>query len=302
MFQEKDWFTAVEKIEYGQKIVEQVFKTGKFVATVISTILALVIISGSFGIVSPGERGVKVRLGSITDVIEPGFYVKAPFIDSVKIMEVKTKTVNYDKSGDQGDKKDANDNLFGASKDLQDVSIGIVVTYHLLPAKVADIYSQYNSVENYESNVIEPMIREVVKSTSAQYTAEELVTKRAEFSDKVNGILQERIASKDSVLERFSVTNFEFSPSFTESIETKVTAVQNAEAAKNKLEQIKFEAQQTIESAKAKAESISIQAQAINSQGGADYVALQAIQAWNGVLPVQMVPGSSVPFINVGGK
>ena len=51
--------------------------------------------------------------------------------------------------------------------------------------------------------------------------------------------------------------------------------------------------------AQADAEAIKIQAQAINSQGGADYVALQAIGKWNGVLPVQMIPGGAVPFINL---
>jgi prohibitin 2 len=139
----------------------------------------------------------------------------------------------------------------------------------------------------------------VVKSTSAQYTAEELVTKRAEFGDKVNLLLSERFMSKDAVLERFSVTNFEFSKAFTQAIENKVTAVQNAEAAKNKLEQIKFEAQQTIETAKATAEAQRIQAQSLAAQGGDDYVNLKAIEKWDGHLPQQMIPNSSVPFIDL---
>lgn len=51
--------------------------------------------------------------------------------------------------------------------------------------------------------------------------------------------------------------------------------------------------------AQAQAEAIEIQAQAINSQGGADYVELQAIKQWNGVLPTQFVPGSAIPFLNL---
>ena len=73
----------------------------------------------------------------------------------------------------------------------------------------------------------------------------------------------------------------------------------DALAAKNKLDQVQFEAQQTVATAKAQAEAIQIQAQAINSQGGADYVSLQAINKWDGKLPTQMVPGSTVPFINL---
>lgn len=265
-------------------------------ATVVLIILVLSL--GTFGTINAGERGVKTRLGAVVGTIEPGLYFKLPLIEKVTKMEVKTRTVNYDKNGLEGDSADSSQ-LSGASKDLQDVWIGVVVNYHVDADKVTAIYSQYKSVENFESNVIEPIIREVVKSTSAQYTAEELVTKRAEFGDKVNLILSERFISKDAVLERFSVTNFEFSQAFTQAIESKVTAVQNAEAAKNKLEQIKFEAQQTIETAKATAEAQRIQAQSLSAQGGEDYVNLKAIEKWDGHLPTQMIPSATLPFLNL---
>lgn len=261
-------------------------------------VLLIVILFGSFGTINAGERGVKTRLGAVVGIIEPGLYVKLPLIEKVTRMEVKTRTVNYDRNGMEGDSLDTSQ-LSGASKDLQDVWIGVVVNYHINDQRVESIYTQYKSVDNFEANVIEPIIREVVKSTSAQYTAEELVTKRAEFGDSVNRILSERFAEKDAVLERFSVTNFQFSVAFTEAIENKVTAVQNAEAAKNKLEQIKFEAQQTIETAKATAEAQRIQAQSLSAQGGEDYVQLKAIEKWDGHLPQQMIPGSAVPFINL---
>lgn len=274
-------------------------KITKIIGYSIIGLFVLVTIFGSVGTISAGERGVKTRFGAIQGTIPQGLYFKLPFIETVHKMNVKTLTINYDRGGDEGDNKQTDTNLFGASKDLQDVAIGVVVNYHINPDKVQSIFAQYSSVENYQSNVIEPVIRELVKSTSAKYTAEELVTKRAEFSDSVNGLLNEQFIAKDAVLERFSVTNFEFSKAFSQAVEAKVTATQNAEAAKNKLEQIKFEAQQTIEKAKAEAEAIRIQAQAINSQGGADYVALKAVEKWNGQLPIQMIPGESVPFINV---
>ena len=95
------------------------------------------------------------------------------------------------------------------------------------------------------------------------------------------------------------LTDFDFSTSFNAAIEAKATAVQNAEASKNKLVQVQYEAQQQIEKAKADAETIRIQAAAINAQGGSVYVQLLAIKAWDGKLPGQMVPGSAVPFLNI---
>jgi regulator of protease activity HflC (stomatin/prohibitin superfamily) len=279
-------------------IKEGTASLGKALMRILFILIALIILSGSFGTVNAGERGVKTRLGAVVGTAEPGIYFKIPLIEKMTIMEVKTRTINYDQNGQMGDLSDTS-RLSGASKDLQDVWIGVVVNYHVDAEKVSDIYSQYKSVENFESNVIEPIIREVVKSTAAQYTAEELVTKRADFGDKVNITLAERFTTKNAILERFSVTNFEFSAAFTEAIENKVTAVQNAEAAKNKLEQIKFEAQQTIETAKATAEAQRIQAASLAAQGGVDYVNLKAIEKWDGHLPQQMIPNSAVPFINL---
>lgn len=258
----------------------------------------LVIVFSSFGNISTGERGVKTRLGAVVGTVDPGAYFKVPFIEGVSVMDVKTRTINYDKNGQEGDAVDTSQ-LYGASKDLQDVKIGVVVTYNVDPSKVVDIFSQYKSVDAYEASVIEPIVRKVVKATSAQFTAEELVTKRAEYGDEVTKALTEQFAANSATLTGFSVTNFEFSAEFTKAIEAKVTATQNAEAAKNKLEQIKYEAQQTIETAKATAEAQRIQAQSLAAQGGSDYVQLKALEKWDGHLPTQMVPGSTVPFINL---
>ena len=289
------------KNSYGEKSL--VPNTNKIVKHIIIAIIIIFFIIpaifGSFGTISAGNVGVKTTLGKVSGTAQPGLYFKAPFFQQMHSMSVKTLTINYDKGGDVGNEKNQDTNLFGASKDLQDVAIGVVVNYHIDASKVSDIYTQYSSVENYQANVIEPIIRELVKSTSAQYTAEELVTKRAEFSDKVNALLATQFIDKSAILERFSVTNFQFSDAFSKAIESKVTAVQNAEAQKNKLEQVKYEAQQQIETARAQAETIRIQANAINSQGGADYVQLKAIEKWNGNLPVQMVPNATVPFIDL---
>lgn len=281
--------------------MENNFPLYKVIKYSVIGLFGLIIVFSSFGTVGAGERGVKTQFGAIKGTVPQGLYFKTPFIQQVHKMDVKTRTINYDKNTSGAKEGDALDTaqLFGASKDLQDVKIGVVVTYHIDPTKVTDIYSQYSSVDNYESNVVEPIIRQIVKSTSAEFTAEELVTKRAEYSDKVTVLLTEQLSSKNAILQNFSVTNFEFSAEFSKAIESKVTATQNAEASKNKLEQVKYEAQQTIETAKATAEAQRIQAQSLSAQGGADFVQLKAIEKWNGVLPTSITPNGTVPFLNL---
>ena len=262
------------------------------VAVVVGSLVALfalVVGLSSFGIMRVGEVGIKTRLGSIVDTVGTGLYFKLPFIETVNRLNLRTQTISFD--GDSS--------LGSATKDLQDVVIATVVNYHIDPTKAVAIFTEFKSEDYYQSSVVEPIIRDTVKSVASNYTAEELVTKRAEFSDKVSVSLNERLSVKYAVVERTNITNLQFSKSFSEAIERKATAVQNAEAEKNKLEEVKFRAQQTVETAKAEAESIRIQAQAITSQGGADYVQLQAIAKWKGEVPQYVMGNSAVPFINL---
>jgi prohibitin 2 len=271
-----------------------------FVGVVVGVIAValLVVIFGSYTVIGSGERGVVTRFGKVSDkVLEPGAHGKSWF-DDVHKMDVKTRTISFDNQQQKGDNSEKS-SLFAATKDLQDVQIAVVVNWHLAPNNVQEIYRQYSSVENYEAQVLSPSIRESVKAISAQYTAEELVTKRGEFSDKVNSDLTKKFQEKNADIESFKITNLQFSDAFNQAIEAKVTAQQNAEAAKNKLEQVKYEAQQQIETAKATAEAQRISSAALAAQGGADYVQLQAINKWDGHLPSQMIPGATVPFVNV---
>lgn len=255
------------------------------VAAVIA--ISLVIALSPFTIVDAGERGVVTRVGAYSRVMGPGIHWLTPLVEGVTKFDVRTQKEETDASA--------------ASKDLQTVNAKVAVNYNVNPDSLGDLYVRIGS--EYKAKIIDPAVQEVVKAVTAQYTAEELITKRAEVTDKIlNGLkesVQARAEGNNLTVTAVSIVNFDFSKSFNEAIENKVTAEQNALAAKNKLEQIKYEAQQTIETAKATAEAQRIQSQSLAAAGGEDYVALKAIEKWNGILPVQMIPGSSVPFINL---
>lgn len=259
---------------------------GRVALLIILGIIALMLVFGSFGIIHTGDRGVKTRLGQVAGVITPGFYVKAPFIEHVDVFDVQTQKEQTDATA--------------ASQDLQTVKAEVAINYNLDSTKLSDLYTRIG--DDYQYKVIDPAVQEVVKAVTAQYTAEELITKRADVTSKIQSALSDKLGLSDIAVSSVSIINFDFSAQFNQAIEAKVTAEQNALAAKNKLDQVKYEAEQTVTTAQAQAEAIKIQAQAINSQGGADYVQLQAVQKWDGKLPTQMVPGSSVPFINVSAK
>ncbi len=180
---------------------------------------------------------------------------------------------------------------------MQTVNATIALNYSVRPDSTAKLYQEVGV--DYKVTIIDPAIQESLKAATAKFTAEELITHREEVKEQVQTTLSERLAQNGILVEQFSIVDFKFSESFETAIEAKVTAEQNALASKNKLEQVKYEAQQKIETAKADAEAIKIQAQAVNSQGGADYVQLQFAKVWDGHLPTTMIPGGSLPFLNI---
>lgn len=245
--------------------------------------IALFLMLVPFTIVDGTERAVVIRLGQIDRSLDPGIHWRTPLVERVVHYNVATQKIEVGATS--------------ASKDLQDVTTTVAVQYSLDPNKVTDIYREYKL--SVQGSVIDPAIQDAVKTGTALFTAEELITKRTEVKASIEKALLDRLGEAFVLVTNVDIVNFQFSPSFNSAIEAKVTAEQEAQKAKNDLARVEFEAQQRIEQAKAEAEAIRIQAEAVTSQGGKDYVQLKAIERWNGVLPSHFVPDSTIPFLNI---
>ena len=245
--------------------------------------IGFLLLMGSFTIVDAGVRGVVLRFADVNRVMDSGLNFKIPVIERVVKMEVRTQKIEVGASS--------------ASQDLQIVTTNVALQYNLIPERVGDVYKEYK--RTVRTRIIDPAIQDSVKASTAQFNAEELITKRPEVKDAIELMLKERLQEAHILVTNVDIVDFDFSESFNKAIEDKVTAEQEALREENRLKKVEFEAQQRIEQARGEAEAIRIQAQAINSQGGEDYVQLQAIAKWNGILPTQFVPGSAIPFLNL---
>jgi regulator of protease activity HflC (stomatin/prohibitin superfamily) len=229
-----------------------------------------------FVIVDAGERAVVTRLGAYARNLAPGIHWVIPLIERSVKFEVRTQKEQTDASA--------------ASKDLQIVNTTVAVNYNLDPEKIGDLYVIVGP--EYKSRIIDPAVQEVVKAVTARYTAEELLTKRALVTEEVQTQLVTRLSGNNITVTAVSIVNFNFSPSFNAAIEAKVTAEQNALAEKNNLAAAQYQAQ-----------AIRVKSEAANNE---KYIELQrleveraAVEKWNGVLPTQMIPGATLPFINL---
>ena len=235
-------------------------------------------------IIGAGERGVVFsNVTGIEDrVLGEGVHFRIPLIQSVHALSIKVQKNDV--------KAEA------ASKDLQTVSTDIVVNWHLDASKVNKIYQNIGDEKAVLDRIINPAVNEVVKAATAQKTAEEVLTKRAELKADIDTLLQNRLSTYGVILDDVSIVDVNFSPEFNAAIEQKTVSAQLALKAENDLRRIEVEAQQTIASAKAQAESIKIQAEALaNNQRLVDW---ETVKKWNGVLP-QIVTGNSGMLLNL---
>lgn len=268
----------------------------------IAGILTLIILFGSIYVVRSGQEAVILTWGrASTQSVEPGLHFKVPIAQDVVKFDVKTAKYETDAAA--------------ASKDLQDVATTITVNYHLEPKSVPRVYSEIGA--DYQTKLIQPMTQDSVKAVTAQFTAEQLITQRGTVSSKILEGLRDRLLHRGIVVEEISITNFQFSESFSQAIEQKVTAEQQKLKAANDLERIKIEAEQVaaqgqgqadsiLAVAKAQAEEIRLKNQEL--ERSPQYVELVKWQKWDGRLPQWYMVGENdnsllvqVPSQNMSG-
>jgi regulator of protease activity HflC (stomatin/prohibitin superfamily) len=210
------------------------------------------IISGSFTTIPAGHRGVVIRFSAVTGgILDEGLKTKLPFIDSVVKMSVQTQKYEADSSA--------------VTNDLQDVNTTIALNWHLDPGMAADVYRTLGL--EFIDRIAAPAIQETIKQVTAKYNAEDLILRRDEVKAAITDSLSNRLFERGIITETVSITNFQFSATFTAAIEAKVAAEQAVLEATNKLERVKVEAQQREAEAEGEAD-----ARIAKAVGEAEYI------------------------------
>ena len=260
---------------------------GKFVVIGVIVLVGIFLVGGIFGTVGAGQRGVLLRFGAVTgEIKEEGLYYKIPFVDEVVLMSTQIQKYTAPATS--------------SSKDLQVVSTEVTLNFQLASDQVGEIYRTMR--RDYQNRVIQPFIQEVVKSTTANYDAEQLITQRPLVKDELQQMMTERLIPLGINVVELSITDFQFSPAFQDAIEAKVRAVQAALEAQNALERVKFEAEQEITRATAEARALELQKEQVTDQLlelRRIEVQQTAVEKWNGVMPSVVTSGGPVPMLDV---
>lgn len=262
-------------------------KTKIIIGSIVGVIvIAMIILVASITTVPTGYVGVKTRFGQVQDdVIQEGFNLKAPFIES--IVKIDCRTQKYEIATE------------ASSKDLQKISnLKVVVNYNVDKNNAKNLYKEVG--KDYQTVLIEPAILESIKQGISQYTAEETITKRSEVADVIINLLKNKLENKGVTVTALNITDLSFSEEFDTAVEQKQIVEQETQKAQYELEKAKVENEKKIENAKADAEVMRQQ----NEQITDNYLRLKeieneqkAIEKWNGQLPT--TTSDAIPFINV---
>ncbi len=272
----------------------------------VGLLIAGYLAASSFVVVNSGHVGVVRTLGAVQpEPLKEGFHLKKPFLDQVEEIDIRLRKAENQASA--------------ASQDLQVVSTRVAVQYSLNGPVVPLTYQKIGRREVVETTLVNPAIMESVKAVTAQYTAEQLITKRAEVKIQIQAAIESFIAEtleqKEVVgalsLANVAITDFDFSAEFNRAIEEKVRAEQEALKAKNeKLRRVTqaeaaaaertlaadAEAYQIEVASKARADAIRREAEALKDNPA--LIQLRIAEQWDGHLP-QVSGGNAIPLLNL---
>ena len=268
----------------------------KSAVLIVILILLAILALNSFAVVPVGSTGIMLTLGKVQEgsTLSEGLHLKLPVVQRIVSLDNKVKKLEL--------------NTEAFSKDIQTISAKLAVNYRLRPEMSFSVYKTYGA--HFEQDIIVPATHEVLKSVSAQYTAEELISKRAESSDKMRDELDAKLTGMGISITDFNIIDFDFSDEFINAVEAKQVAEQVRKKAATENEtaiaQAEREKQVSIKQSEAEAEKLRIEAEAkanaVKLAADAEAYRLQSInqniteetirntlaESWDGKLPTVM--------------
>jgi len=247
--------------------------------------------------IDTGNVGVESTLGQVKkETLQPGVY----FTMFKRVTEVSAKELNLkldDLSPQTADKIN-----------LKDLDMDIYV--QIDPSHASDIMTRWpgdmvtladEDGARIGINYVTRQAREAIYNTISKRNSATVHTERSGIADDVVKSLQNDLdasAGKGWFFVRSAnVRNLQTDPTLEAAVKETATRQFQINAKAKEVELAKLEADRKRIEAAGDADATKLRAAAVSSQGGAEYVQLQAIAKWDGKLPT--TSAGVVPFINL---
>ena len=261
---------------------------GSFILGAIVLVFASMFLINSCERIDAGHVGVKVDMyGSskgVNDVTEVTGWVFYNPITS-KIYEFPTFIQHKEYTGDNS--------FIVNSRDGSEFHVSPIINYSVQREKVPQIFAKYRrSLEQIEEGFLKTAVFDAFRLATNKYTADELISNRAQFEIEVRKLLEGQLLHEGFVVNQFT-SNLLYPESFKNAINAKNNAVQAALMAENKVKQAEAEAKIKVATAEGNAQAMLTTAKAESEanrmkQSTLNLLLLQQlwIEKWDGKLPV----------------
>ncbi len=248
---------------------------GKFMGLIYFIIIIAVIftLARPFVMITSGQMGIKVTAGKFDPKpLGAGIHFFVPGIQKVIVVDTKVRIVNYSSNEDSSDALIQGAGIIRKnsisvldSRGLT-VLIDLTVQYKLNPSKASDTIAEWGLA--WEDKIINPVVREVVRSVIGNYPAEELPTNRNNIAREIDKGIEDKVKSLKANpvnLESVQLRDIILPPKIKDRIE-------EVQAKKQEEEKAKLEAKIAVTVAQGKAE-----AKIKEAKGIADALKIEAI-------------------------
>jgi regulator of protease activity HflC (stomatin/prohibitin superfamily) len=292
------------------------------IAGIFAVLLIVVFAIDSYFVVEPTEMAGVRRLGQVvtTKPLGPGLHFKLPFVDQVDRLQVSLDTFKLER-------------LTVNTIDNQPIAVTVGLTYRIPPEAVLPLLYEVGRAGNFD---ITENFERIVADRTAKIFAQQNTTRISENRDQIVNALKSLLSHDLGTLYHIEVVDFQiagilYSDSFRASVEAAVKAKNEAVAAENTVNRIRFEAQQAVERANGEAEArlkladADRQSTILSAQGRAEGIRLEGearaavlrmnaeilrttplvvelakADRWNGALPLTLLEGAnSLPLLSL---
>ena len=229
----------------------------------VAGLVLTILVPPSFHQVEAGQVAVVKSLGKVVGTRHPGTYFDFHLVNEytyfdTTIQKLDVSTASY-------------------SSDAQTMEIQMTIQYKIDATKAENILTEYTNMTSLAQR-IEKVADDNVKTVLSQYTAMKIIETRAKISPEVESVIKNEVDDKYYVtVTAVNLTDIQFTDEFEKSVENKVIAEQEKEAAITKAEQelevAKLEAEAKIVAAQGDAES-----QKIIASASAEAMAIKIVE------------------------
>jgi regulator of protease activity HflC (stomatin/prohibitin superfamily) len=255
-------------------------KTDEGTAWVLASVLAVIVVVGGWGAfrsfhsVNAGHVLVVRQFGEIVGQRGDGFQTIAPW-ESAEEVSTQVESQRFQMDDRTGGAQGTISSGPAISEETQPVYAVVTLNYRVSDKAVQELFTDVGST--YFDKVVAPRVFQVFKNETVKFKSVAVAPNREQIRQAVQLELDRQLNGFSIDVVDFLINDLDFPQEFTQAIERKQVATQDALAARQKVEQSKAEAQQEIERARGQAQAQRLRASSLTDRN-LQFEALQILK------------------------